>query len=208
MTDAFALLGLERRPWLDPEAVKRRFHELSAAWHPDRHHGAPEAEKAEAVGRYSGLNAAHQTLAEPRDRLLHVIELESGARPRDIQRIPPGTMDLFIEVGQACRDCDTFLQGRVETTSPMLKLKFMREAMEWADRLAEVTARVQAKEAALLDELRGMNAAWESAPPVGDPGRVATLPMERLEQCYRALSYVARWQGQVRERVVQLASAS
>lgn len=206
MTDAFALLGLSRRPWLEPDDVQRTFHERSAAWHPDRHHGAPEAQRTEAGRVYAELNAAHQLLREPRDRLLHLIELESGGRPRDIQRIPPGTMDLFVEVGQACRDCDAFLQGRDPAASPMLKLKSMKEAMEWADRLADVLARVTAKESALHDELRGMNLAWEAAPAPGDAGRAVALPMERLEQCYRALSYVSRWLGQVRERIVQIAA--
>jgi hypothetical protein len=31
------------------------------------------------------------------------------------------------------------------------------------------------------------------------------LPLERLEQLYRAMSYVARWTEQVQERIVQLA---
>lgn len=207
MTDAFALLGLPRRPWLDPDDLQRVFHERSAAWHPDRHHGAPESQRAEASKVYSELNAAHQLLREPRDRLLHLLELEAGARPRDIQRIPPGTMDLFVEVGQACRDCDAFLQRRGPATSPMLKLKSMQEAMEWAERLAGVSSRVRSKETSLLGDLRAMNAAWDSAPAVGDAHRPGALPLEQLEQTYRAMSYVSRWLAQVRERVVLLASA-
>jgi hypothetical protein len=54
-------------------------------------------------------------------------------------------------------------------------------------------------------ELTAMNAVWAAAPSVGDPARVSALPMERLEQVYRAMSYVARWTGQIQERVVQLA---
>lgn len=206
MTDAFALLGLPRRPWLEPEDIRRSFHERSAAWHPDRHHGEPDAQRAEASRIYAELNSAQQVLREPRDRLLHLFEIESGARPRDIQRIPPGTMDLFVEVGQACRDCDAFLQGRPHAASPMLRLQSMQQSMEWAERLAEVMARVKARESALHDDLRGLNAAWDAAPGPGDANRLGTLPMERLEQCYRALSYVSRWLSQVRERVVQIAT--
>jgi hypothetical protein len=32
------------------------------------------------------------------------------------------------------------------------------------------------------------------------------LPLERLEQIYRAMSYVSRWMAQIQERVVQLAT--
>ena len=171
MTDAFALLGLERRPWLDPDDVKRRFHERSAPWHPDRHHGADEDKKAEAQRIYSDLNAAHQLLVEPKERLLHLIELERGERPKDIQRIPPGTMDLFMEVGQACRDCDEFLQRRGTSTSPMLRLKSLQEGLEWDGRIEDIMGRVRSREFALLEELRGMDAAWHADSGQGKIGR-------------------------------------
>jgi len=205
MTDAFELLGEERRPWLDAEALKDRFQAMSGPLHPDRFHGAAEAEKAAAGERYSGLNTAYQLLKEPRDRLLHLLELELGGKPKDIQRIPPGTMDLFVEVGQMCRDCDEFLKKKATATSPILKLQLMQAGMEWMDRLIDLQGRVRAMGDSLSAELMAMNAVWAAAPSVGDPARVSALPLERLEQVYRAMSYVARWTGQIQERVVQLA---
>lgn len=205
MTDAFALLGEPRRPAPDTDALRQRFLEISAPLHPDRFHGAPEAERSEAGRRFAELNAAHQTLREPRDRLLHLLELEAGAKPRDIQRIPPGTMDLFVEVGQMCRDCDEYLKKKAEATSPILRLRQMQAGLDWMERLTGLQARVRAKEEELTAELASLNSVWAAAPPVGDPARAATLPLERLEQLYRAMSYVARWTGQIQERVVQLA---
>lgn len=205
VTDAFALLDEPRRPALDPEALKSRFLALSAQVHPDRLHGAPEAERAEANARYAELNAAYQRLKEPRDRLLHLYELESGGPPRDIQRIPPGTMDLFVEVGEKCRDCDAFLAGRTETASPMLKLKAFQAGMAWTESMMELQQRVNGRRDALAAELAAMNDVWAAAPAVGEPGRAAALPLERLEQVYRTLSYVARWTEQLQERLVRLA---
>lgn len=205
MTDAFALLSEPRRPWLDAEALKARFLPLSAEVHPDRVHSASEAEKAAANTRYAELNAAYNTLREPRDRLLHLLELEAGGKPKDVQRIPPGTMDLFVEVGQTCRDTDEFLKQKSTSESPMVKLRLMQEGLDWLDRLQALQGRVNAKRDELVTELRQMNAVWEAAPPVGAPERVAALPLERLEQVYRAMSYVARWTEQIQERIVQLA---
>src|SRR5438552_2017449 len=68
MTDAFVLLDEPRRPWLDAEALKQKFLPLSGASHPDRIHSAPEAEKQAATSHYAELNAAYNTLREPRDR--------------------------------------------------------------------------------------------------------------------------------------------
>jgi len=204
MTDAFALLDVPRRPWLDPDALKSRFLERSTPFHPDRVHSAAAVEKQAANARFAELNAAYNTLREPRDRLLHLLELETGAKPPDIQRIPPGTMDLFVEIGQTCREADGFLASRGEASSPMLKLRTMQAGLEWLDKLGSLQGRVNVRREELMAELRSLNAAWEAAPAVGDPARRAALPLERLEQLYRALSYVARWTGQIQERVVQL----
>lgn len=205
MTDAFALLSEPRRPWLDADVLKARFLPLSAEVHPDRVHSASEAEKAVANARYAELNAAYNTLREPRDRLLHLLELEAGGKPKDVQRIPPGTMDLFVEVGQTCRDTDEFLKQKSTSESPMVKLRLMQEGLDWLDRLQALQGRVNTKRDELITELRQMNAVWEAAPSVGAPERVAALPLERLEQVYRAMSYVARWTEQIQERIVQLA---
>jgi curved DNA-binding protein CbpA len=202
--DCFAVLQQPRRPWLDPDALKQDFLRLSSEAHPDRFHSASEAEKAEAARRAADLNAAYQTLREPRTRLIHLIELETGSRPSDIQRIPPGTMDLFVEVGQTCRDVDGFLAKRREAASPMLKVRMFEEGMEWVDRLNGLQQKVWARGGELDEELKTMNAAWDAAPPADSPGRAQALPLGRLEEIYRLASYVGRWTEQIQERLAQL----
>ena len=206
MTDCFELLQEPRRPWLEADALKARFLELSAAAHPDRVHGGTESERAHANARSAELNAAYNTLRESRDRLFHLLELERGAPSRDIQRIPAGTMDLFVEIGQCCRDADTFLATNPNSESPMLKLQRMRQALEWSDRLMALQRQVNLRREVLETTLRGLNAAWESAPPPSDPDRKNHLPLESLEDAARAMSYVSRWTSQLQERLGQLAS--
>jgi hypothetical protein len=205
MEDAFSLMGESRRPWLELEELKGKFLALSANAHPDRVHSQGASAKADATTSYATLNAAYNTLREPRDRLLLLLELEAGAPPSDIQRIPPGTMDLFVDVGQNCRDVDLFLLQKTAATSPMVRLRLFEKGMEWMDRLNDLQQRINAKRDELLSELKGMNPVWEAAPAAGEPGRASALPLERLEQIYRVLSYVARWTGQIQERVVNLA---
>lgn len=205
MTDCFELLQEPRRPWLDADALKARFLELSASTHPDRFHGAPEAERNAANARSAALNAAYNTLRETRDRLFHLLELERGSPSRDIQRIPAGTMDLFVEIGQACRDTDTFLAANPESESPMLRLQRLRQALEWSERLMALQRQVNTRREALEATLRSMNTAFESAPPPSSPGRSSRLPLEALEESARAMSYVTRWTSQLQERLGQLA---
>lgn len=206
MSDCFAVLGEDRLPAPDVEGLKSRFLRQSAEFHPDRFHAASAEERQAAERRYADLNTAFQTVREHRGRLLHLLELETGGKPKDVQRIPPGTMDLFVEVGQTCRDVDQFLARRAAVTSPMLKVQLFQQGLEWGTRLRALQEKIHAQAAGLEGELAGMNDLWRSAPAPGTPERASRLPLVRLEEIYRVFSYIARWTEQVQERVVQLAS--
>ena len=204
MTDCFALLEEPRQPWLSAAELKKKFISLSSRFHPDRVHTAAESEKTSANQRYQDLNAAYNVLREPKERLLHLLELESGSKPKDIQRIPAGTMDLFVEVGQTCREVDAFLGTRAGVTSPILKVQLFERAQEWTGKLDDLQKKINAKRGDMVKELEAMNAVWDKAPPIGSMERPASLPLERLEQIYRIFSYIVRWTEQVQERHVQL----
>src|SRR5204863_7159110 len=144
--------------------LKQKFQSLSNPVHPDRVHSATDSEKQSANTRYAELNAAYNTLREPRDRLLHLLELEIGAKPDDIQRIPPGTMDLFVEVGQLCRDIDAFMAERANVSSPLVKVQMFQRGMEWTDKLQSLQQRIVAKRDELAVERWTMNELWDRAP--------------------------------------------
>jgi len=201
MTDYFALLNEPRRPWLDPESLKAKFFQLSAEVHPDRVHGASEAEKQLANQRYVELNAAYNCLREPKTRLQHLLELETGAKPKDIQQIPERTMELFMEVGQLCRAADAFLAERAPVTSPVLKVKLFERAHEWIERLNTVQKKLAAQREHLNAEVKKLDAAW---PARSTAPSDAALLFAQLEQLWRDYSYIGRWSAQIQERVVQL----
>lgn len=195
---AFDLLEEEPRPWLDADTLKAKFLKLSAPLHPDRVHHLAEAERETATRKFADLNAAYLLLREPRDRINLLIETETGSKPRDIQKIPPGTMDLFVEVGQLCRDLDGWLANRqAAETSPLLKVAAMREMSEWQFKLETIQAKVEKKDAETTEELRKVDAEWSIA------DRKPLL--ERLENLGRLFSYISRWSQQLSERAVQLA---
>ena len=204
MTDSFVLLDEPRRPWLDPEVLKTKFLARSAEVHPDRVHGESDARKQVAQQRFAELNTAYNRLREPKDRLRVLIELETGSPPKDIQRLPSGTMDLFVEVGQICRDVDGFLAERAKVTSPVLQVQLFERAQGWTERLTTLQRKTNATRDDLSAELQSLNARWDAAPAIGSAARTGSLPLERLDQIYRVLSYVARWSGQLQERLVQL----
>ena len=197
MTDYFALLHEPRRPWLEPESLKQKFLALSATVHPDRVHNLGEKERAAAQERYTELNAAYNCLREPKDRLHHLLQLELGALPKDIQRIPSDLMDLSLEIGQGCREADTFLAEKAKATSPLLQVKFFERGQELAEKLQPLRQRVNTLTERLNEELKEIDAAWPSA-----DSRAAKLA--RLEEIYRLFSYFSRWSAQIQERLVRL----
>jgi len=204
MTDNFSLLNVARRPWIDPDALKEKFLALSAQFHPDRVHQSPEAERRAASGRFAEINAAYNCLREPKERLRHLLELELGAKPADIQRVPAEMMESLFEVGQLCRQVDAFLLENAKITSPLLKVKQFERGQEWTEQLYALRQKINSRRAELMLELPAMNAAWEPA-----DGAIAprAKPLDRLDEIYRLLGYLTRWSEQIQERVAQLSFA-
>ena len=160
MTDHFALLNEPRRPWLEPESLKEKFLALSSAMHPDRVHHLSDAERRAAQERYTELNAAYNCLREPKERLRHLLELEFGTKPGDVQRIPPDLMDFSLEVSRLCREVDGFLAEKSGITSPLLKVQLFERSQEWTDKLTGMQKRVQAWREEVFAEVKAIDGRW------------------------------------------------
>jgi DnaJ-domain-containing protein 1 len=199
MTDFFALLNEPRRPWLDSGLLKQKFLALAASIHPDHIHNTDELEKARANRRYAELNAAYHCLAEPKSRLRHLLELELGAKPKDVQQILPALADLFAEVAMTCRNADTFLAEKGKTTSPLLRVQFFERAQEWMDRLNLLRRKLGESREKLMDELKSLDGKWNAADAVARGGILS-----KLEELYRLFGYFNRWNSQIQERAVRL----
>ncbi len=190
----FALFELEPAPGLDAAALKERFARETAETHPDKFAQAPEAERTAAEVRYSALNQACQTLLDPRARLLALYELTKGEKPRDIQRIPPGTMDLFKEVGELCRTLDDYLARKQAATNRLEKAGLMSEELTLQDALTALRMKLEAFAATVEAEVSSLDVKWRK----GDKN------LDALEAVYRKYSYVARWRQQLEEREIAL----
>jgi curved DNA-binding protein CbpA len=198
VTDNFALLEEARRPWLDPDELKNKFLTLSAQAHPDRVHQADCAAREVAHQRYAALNAAYQCLRDPKQRLGHLLELELGAKPGDVQQVPQDLVDLFAEVGPLCRQVDEFLAENAKVTSPLLRVQGFERSQQWSEQLTELQVRVQARYDQALAEVKSIDGQWPEV-SLGDAGG-RSLALERLEGIYRLLGYFGRWLSQLQER--------
>ncbi len=192
-SDPFAAFELEPAPGLDDAALKERFARATAESHPDKFQRAPEPERTAAEARYAELNRAYQTLVDPRQRLLALYELTQGAKPRDVQRIPPGTMDLFVEVGQVCRQLDEFL-GRKRAAGRLERAGLLSEELALQEALTALRVKLEALGVNLETGLAALDAKW----------RAGEKDLDALEAFYRKYSYLARWRQQLEEREIAL----
>lgn len=195
MTDYFALLNQSRRPWLEAETLKARFHTLSAEVHPDRVHQSSDRDKLVANQHYTELNAAYHCLLEPRSRIRHLLELELGTKPSDLTDVPDDLMELFFSASKVFRAVDAFLTEKARATSPLLQVQFFERGQDWVERLGTLRETISPRRDALLEELKALDGGWAAAMP---------KPTQRLLEIWRLLSFYERWLGQIQERVAQL----
>jgi curved DNA-binding protein CbpA len=199
VTDNFALLNEPRRPWLDANLLKQKFLALSTNTHPDKIHSANENERNTAAKKFAELNAAYNCLLEPKSRLLHLLELELGAKPKDIQQIPTALADLFAEVATVCKSADNFLREKGKATSPLLQVQLFERAQEWVEKLNSLQKKLNGLLGKLTGELKSLDEKWIK----NNSERRGDL-LKELEELYRLFGYFNRWNGQIQEHIVQL----
>jgi DnaJ-domain-containing protein 1 len=202
-TDYFALLDQPRRPWIETEALKQKFLSLSAEIHPDRVHNADEQTRRAAQQRYAELNAAHSTLINPRERLRHLIELETGRKPAEVQQVPARLANFFFEIAQTCRAADAILNLRAKAASSLAKAQLFERSQDVVEELGARQQKIGVQRENLLSRLKDADAEWLRQPKTDTDKRQELLL--NLEQLYRLFSYCDRWAQQLQERIVQLA---
>lgn len=167
MTDFFATLELQRRPWVEEEELKQAFFRLSSICHPDQPTG--DAAKFEAI------NTAWITLKDPVTCLKHWLELESPGFTASTT--PPAELiNLFMEAGSLQQSLAAFDQ---EYTSAISALS--RSLLE-PRRLA-----LKTKSGALLEKLQLLENENLTAVRSTNPS------IESLQKTYTSLSYLRKW---------------
>jgi len=88
-SDSFQIFDLPRFFDLDEARLTERFHQLMHAVHPDRHAGATEVERRQAMQWSSRINEAYRQLLKPLARAQLLCEIFAG--PLDVLRtaMPP-----------------------------------------------------------------------------------------------------------------------
>ena len=187
MTDYFALLEQSRAPWLDPGALKDAYHRKTLETHPD---SATTGQKND----FAELNAAYQTLQDPKRRLHHLLSLENRP-PSATQTVPAELQELFLDLGALKQRADSLLE-KMRTTSNALSRSLLKpETTVLQNDVATWRKKIGALLGSANDELREINPHWSSN---------HDAEIGALSNLYLTFAYLGRWSEQLNEIAFQL----
>lgn len=176
--DAFARLGLPRRPDLTDESLREAFREAGKSSHPDAGGGK---------GDFQLLQEAYQLLSRPSRRLKHWLEL-SGIPGDERGALGPDLMDHFSRISEVLQEADALIRKRENARSSLAKAMLEGETNR-------VRMRIDSAQS-LLGEAVGAKVAMFGDLTGGDN----VDPW----QLVRDLAFLEKWQAQLRERFGKL----
>ena len=183
MIDYFALLDLERRPFIADESLKNAYLRKS------------EMTRAQTNGldALSSVNMAFRTLSNPAARTQHLLNLEFGdARGGGLT---PDIGTIFGPVAEAVQMADRELGSLSAQSSALLRALAYQKVDGVRERLAEVETELSKRDSGLLSELQQLDEIWRI-----DPAQCR----DRLAQIALRLKFVQKWLSEVHERQIRL----
>ena len=160
--DFYEFFGLDRKLRVDPEALQKRFYELSRLWHPDRFSRKSAEEQAQALEATAILNDGYRTLRDPVKRAEYLLKEEGfpigEQRSKDV---PPELLEEVFDLNMSLEE----LKGGEESARPQLeaaKKKFVGLQAEIDGDLEKLFAKYDGADAQSetakqgLDQIRGV----------------------------------------------------
>ncbi len=188
MEDCFAIFGLPRIASLNEEALRNAYAEKSKTAHPD--HGGSEALAAK-------VNAAYETMRTPEKRLKHLLELAGPDEAKAWRTVPldDAMMNLFSELGKALEASAKFLERKAAAQSAIAKSLLANEEMQHRETIERIGFEIDRRKTELEQQLPALDAELMMKDAAA---------WSRLAAMQAKLAYLARWQTQVRERLLLL----
>jgi curved DNA-binding protein CbpA len=186
-TDHFSILDQPRRPWLEADVLKDRFHRASAEWHPDV--------TGRDDSRFAAANAAYNILRDPVARLRHLLELEVPEQLGKPQPIPPDCADLFMRLADLRQALAVFHKKEHAAAPGLARALLAEDRQKLLSRVVALQTEIAAAESSAQEDLRAVDAVWSPA---------AVDAVERLSALQQRFAYLSKWRAQVGESLFQL----
>ena len=173
---------------MDAAALQSAYTALSREAHPD--HGGSEE-------RASAVNAAFETLRSPEKRLKHLMEIAAPEEAKAWRTVPldESMMSVFMELGSALDASAKLVEKKSKASSALAKALLANEEMALRDRLETIGFGVEEKKVAMEAGLPAL----DERLAVGDMS-----VWKDIAAIQARLAYLAKWQAQIRERLLAL----
>lgn len=186
MTDFFALLHQPRQPWLDLDALKQKYHQLTRARHPDVFAAAGD----DADVKFESINEGYRALLDPKWRIQHLLALEGAAPGEPHRPAPVELQDLFLEIGSVAQNSQRWLEEIANAQTNLSRSLLRSRLSRLQDQTKRLLERLNSSYENCLNELQEMNDLWAAQKSE------AIAPLSLLHD---RLSYLSRWRAQLHE---------
>jgi len=176
--DFFALLDLPRTAHVDEDLLRDRYHERVRVLVDPSTGGGEEGRR---------LHQAYEVLADPVQRLRHLLQLVAPGSQRGGATLSGDLMEIFPKVGAVLHRADGLL-GRLAQTSSALGRAVL--AVEEAE--AQMT---------LQDVLATLTAKWDDE--TGRLSQISATDPEALEAALGRLRVIQKWKAEVQARLLK-----
>jgi hypothetical protein len=188
MTDFFALLEQPRQPWLDPNALKQKFHQLTRVMHPDLWPSEPHA-------AFENINEAYRVLLDPKLRIQHLLLLENNTPFTTGRAVPRDLQELFLKIGALSQQSQRMFAQISSATGTLARSLVMRDLLPLRVETAALLQQLSHSYENCLVELPPLNQIWETNRPEA---------VVRLQLLSERIAYLSRWLAQLQETQFQL----
>ncbi len=192
--DAFAILGLDRGPWIEPDKLQEHYLKAVKDAHPDQNQS--ESTSSDDAAQ---INEAHQVLANPANRLAHFVQLETEQDITKSRQVPEPLVELFMRLGPLFQQCDQLIRNIKEADSNILKARQFVAAGPVLQSLNEIQEQINQTLQASHGRLKSLHENWISSKA---PDRTQLLNAMGSE--YGTLSYLQRWRDTINEKTFEL----
>jgi curved DNA-binding protein CbpA len=200
LIDSFAILGLDRSLWIDPQDLKDRYVQRAKEAHPDH---KTEPSDAEADEKAASINQAFKILENSATRIAHFLILETGHDVTQDRNVPEELISLFMDLGPLFQQADQLIHKVKNETSQILRARHFMAASPLLTKLSNIQSGIVDSLQTIEKKVKELQEAWLNKELRQDPKSRQEI-LQGLTKIYGTISFSQRWLDTISEKSFEL----
>lgn len=200
--DSFAIMGLNRNPWLDPAELKECYLQKAKDAHPDNtptEKGSESKPDQEAAR----INQAFSTLENSSTRIAHFLYLETGLDLTQDRNVPEELVTLFMELGPLFQQADRLIKSVKNEDSQILRARHFMAASPLLSKLSTIQDKLSSSLQSIGEQTKDVQERWSIDRNRDNPESRQEI-IQSLTQIYQKTSFLQRWLDTINEKSFEL----